>query len=85
MLIQFHAKVGGEVIDDHVAAVERLQQQYLSGNGLSLAGRGREQQHPSQHDAPEPATRAGLAHELPHGTHQLILLCARIYPLRWDH
>ena len=47
LLIQVDAEVGGEVIENQVAAVDRLQHQHLSGDGLGLARRRREQQQTS--------------------------------------
>ena len=47
LLIHLHAEVGGEVIENQVAAVDRLQHQHLPGERLSLARRRREQHQTS--------------------------------------
>ena len=46
-LIDLHPEVGGEVIEDQVAAFDRLQHHHLAGEGLGLARRRREQQQTS--------------------------------------
>ena len=49
--VQVDTEVAGEVIEDHVAAIERLQQQDLSDRRLRFAPRRSEQQQARQRDA----------------------------------
>ena len=69
-LVQFDAEVASEAVHRQVAAVERLQEQYLTRDLLSFARRRREQQQASQHGARESPTRAVVTDEAQYGTHQ---------------
>ena len=50
-LVEVDAEVAGEVVEDHVAAIERLQHQDLADRRLSFARRRTEQQQARQRDA----------------------------------
>ena len=72
-LVQFDVKMRGEVVENEVAAVERLQHQDLFLGRLSgRVDRRPEQQQASQHDASESATRAALTQEAWDGTYQVL-------------
>ena len=73
-LVQVDAEVAGEVVEDQVAAIERLQHQDLSDRGRSFARR-RPEQQPTRHSG---------EHRMPcctKASYKLIrcLLVARIY------
>ena len=51
LLIQVHAEVGGEVIENQVAAVDRLQHQHLSGDGPASLDAAASNSKTSQRDA----------------------------------
>ena len=58
-LVQFYTEVAGERIDNHVAAVERLQHEYLSDYRCRLAGCHTAGQHARQRRATQPVTDPG--------------------------
>ena len=58
-LVQFYTEVAGEVVDNQIAAVERLQHQDLSDRGLGFARRRTEHQQARQRGTSESATDAG--------------------------
>ena len=80
-LVQFDMKVGGEVVEHEVAAVERLQHQDLLRTGLSgrVSPRPPAAQQASQRDARNLRPAPVVAHEAAVWDPPDVLLCARIY------
>ena len=79
-LVQVDAEVAGEVVENQVAAIERLQHQDLSGPAAALRST------PLRAPAGPPAPHVGIGdpgrvrhRKRQYGTHQVSWLCARIY------